>query len=358
MGPGVSERSRRGLVVGGILGSVAAGVAAGLAVERLAVGRQRLRPDPEAREPFGRLPGRTRSFRTSDGTHLHVEEVGSGPLTVIFAHGFALNSAAWHYQRRDLADVGRLVFYDHRSHGRSARGPEGSETLDQLGQDLGELIDAVAPRGPVVLIGHSMGGMTVMSLAAHRPELFGERVVGVALVSTAAGQVAEAMLPLPVRATGLLTGRIVPRATRVMTRRKNTLEATRRVGSDLAFSLIRRMGFGSNPSPAQVEFIERIIAATPIEVIAAYVPTFTTHDKYEALDVVGRVPTLVLVGDRDRIVPPDQSKELAARMPGAELVVFDGAGHMLTMERAALVNLHLRAFLRRVGRTARASRGA
>ena len=214
------------------------------------------------------------------------------------------------------------------------------------------------PGVPVVLVGHSMGGMTVMSLAAHRPELFGPRVVGVVLVSTAAGRVAEAMLPLPVRATGLLTGRVVPRVTRVMTRRKDTLEATRRVGSDLAFSLIRRMGFGTSPSPAQVEFIERIIAATPIEVIAAYVPTFTTHDKYEALDVVGRVPTLVLVGDRDRVVPPAQSKELAARTPGSELVVFDGAGHMLTMERAALVNLHLRAFLRRVGRAARASRGA
>ena len=358
----MGRRSRTAALTGAVLGSVAAGIAAGAVVERLAVGRQRLRPDPEAREPFGRLPGRERTVVADDGVRLHVEEVGAGDVTVIFCHGFALSLASWHYQRRDLVDVGRLVFYDHRSHGRSQRGGHGTETLDQLGRDLATILDAVAPSGPVVLVGHSMGGMTIMSLAHQRPELFGTRIVGAVLVATEAGNVTQAFLPLPVRASGLLTGRLLPHADRFVRRRATVVERARRVGSDFAFLVTRLGGFGPDASPAQIEFTERMIAATPLEVITAFVPTFVEHDKFEALGVVGRVPTLVIGGERDRITPVHQSRAIAAHAPGAELVLLDGAGHMVMLERAPLVNLHLRAFIRRVSRGARggrrASRGA
>ena len=349
---------RRGLLVGGVLGSVAAGVAAGVALERAAVGRKRLRPDAEAQEPFGRLPGHTRVVRTADGVDLHVEETGSGDLTVVFAHGFALSLASWHYQRRDLADVGRLVFYDHRSHGRSARADSDTHTLAQLGRDLADVIDAVAPTGPVVVVGHSMGGMTVMSLAEQRPDLFGDRIIGAVLIATSANNMAEAVLGLPVRVSGVLTAKLLPGVNRIAGRSAAVIERTRRVGSDLGFVLTKLWGFGEDPSPAQVEFVERMVAATPIEVITSFTETFTERDRYESLQHLGQVPTLVLVGDRDRITPLRHSKTLAQRIDGSELVVLTGTGHMVIAERAPLVNLHLRAFLRRVARTSRAQRGA
>ncbi|MCA1824354.1 MAG: alpha/beta hydrolase [Frankia sp.] len=352
-------RARRGLVAGGVLGAVAVGVAAGLAVERRVVGRPRRRPDPNAREPFGRLAGRERTVRATDGVPLHVEEVGSGPLTVVFSHGFALSLAAWHYQRRDLADVGRLVFYDHRSHGQSGRASRDSCTVEQLGRDLATVIDAVAPTGPVALVGHSLGGMTIMSLARQRPELFGSRVVGVALVGTSAGGVGETLVRLPVRLMGLLTGRVLPHAVRLAERNAQFVERTRAVGSDLAFVITRGRGFGPHASPSQVEFVERMIAATPIEVITAFTPSIVAHAEYEALGTIARVPTFVLAGDHDRVTPVEHSREIAARIPGADLVVLAGAGHCVMLERAPLVNLHLRAFLRRVAhgrRTPSASR--
>ena len=349
----MSPPSRRGLVVGGVVGSVAAGLAAGAALEKLVVGRTRLRPDPEAREPFGRLPGTTSVVRLPDGVQLHVEEAGAGPVTVVFCHGWALSLASWHYQRKDLADAARLVFYDHRAHGRSTKGDPRRHTIDQLGADLAEVIDAVAPTGPVVLVGHSMGGMTIMALADQRPDLFGPRVVGAVLIGTSAGRLIDIGTALSTRATALLTNQVLPRLQSIATRRAALVERGRRIGSDVSFLINRFTGFGANASPAQVEFVERMIAATPIDVISSFSGTFPVHDKFPALATLGSVPTLVLAGTSDRLTPLSHAQEIALRTPGAELVTFDGAGHMVIFERAPLVNLHLRAFIRRAVRSGR-----
>ena len=340
-------RLRPAAIVGGVLGAAAAGVAAGVAVERLAIGRTRLRPDPEARELFGRMPGIETTVAADDGALLHAEETGSGELTVVFIHGFALSMHCWHYQRRDLADLGRLVFYDQRAHGHSERGPAGHLTVDQLGHDLDAVLTKLVPTGPVVLVGHSMGGMTIMALAHQRPELFGDRVIGVALVSTSPGKLAEVGFRLPVRVSGVLSGSVLPRVDRLIGKRSALVERGRRVGSDLAFVMSRHYGFGADASPAQVEFVERMLAATPVDVITGFARSVVEHDKYEALDVLAQVPTLVVIGGADKITPPSHSDKIAASVAGAELVCLAGAGHMVMLERAALVNLHLRTLVRR-----------
>ncbi|MCW2572950.1 MAG: hydrolase or acyltransferase (alpha/beta hydrolase superfamily)-like protein [Frankiales bacterium] len=345
---------RRAGALGAVAGVVAVGAAAGLAAERYAVGRARLRPDPEAREPFFQLPAdRIRRVVADDGVPLHVEEVGPegdvrGP-TVVFLHGYTQELAVWHYQRQALAadNPGRLVFYDHRSHGKSGRSPAGSSTIDQLGRDLNAVLQTCAPRGPVVLVGHSMGGMTIMALAEQHPELFGPRIVAVALLSTSTGKLAEAAFGLP-SAVVPVTSRVVPFLTRGMRSRPQVFERGRRLGTDLAFLISRSWAFGSRDvSPALVEFVERMTANTPVEVIAEFYDTFTDHDKLAALDVLDRVETLILVGSKDKLTPLSHSQVMAASLPSAQLVVVEGAGHMVQLERAPLLNLHLRALLRR-----------
>lgn len=348
------SRRRRAGVIGGVMGAVAAGIATGVAVERLVVGRDRLRPDPEASEPFGRLPGRESPVTLPDGVRLHVEETGDGPLTVVFVHGFALSMASWHYQRRDLADVARLVFVDQRCHGQSARGDDDANTLKQLGLDLAHLVERTP--GPVVLVGHSMGGMTVMSLAQERPDLVGRKVVGAVLLATSAGGIAEALVPIPARAADVVTSRLLPRVHRVAG--SPLVGRTRRAGSDLNFLFTKIWGFGDNPSPAQVELCERMTSATPLDVITSFIPTFVEHDLYGGLETLASVPTLVIGGTKDKVTPYAHSEEIARRMPGTQFVTLAGAGHMLMCERAPLVNLHLRAFLRRAARSSSAARGA
>jgi pimeloyl-ACP methyl ester carboxylesterase len=349
------SRSRSAGLVGAVAGAVAVGAAAGLAAERYAVGRTRLRPDPEALEPFGRLPAdRTRVVVADDGVALHVEEVGpaDAPLTMVFCHGYTQELAVWHYQRQALAqdNPGRLVFWDQRSHGRSERGAHERSTIDQLGSDLHAVLEACAPRGRVVLVGHSMGGMTVMALADQHPEVFGDRVVGVALLSTSTGKLAEAAFGLPAVVTPVGT-KVLPWLTRGMRKQPRVFERGRRLGTDLAFLATRRYAFGSRDvSPALVELVERMTASTPVDVIAEFYDTFVSHDKLSALGVLTRVETLVLVGSKDLVTPPDHSRVMADAVPHAQLVVVEGAGHMVQLERAPLVTLHLRALVRRATR--------
>jgi pimeloyl-ACP methyl ester carboxylesterase len=213
----------------------------------------------------------------------------------------------------------------------------------------------VAPHGPVVLVGHSMGGMTIMALADARPELFGDRVVGVALIGTSAGKLAQLTFGLPT-ATLPVTRRVLPALTKGMTARPRPFERGRRVGSDLAFLLTRRGGFGSGEvSPAVVEFVATMGARTPVDVIAEYYDTFMSHDKLSALDVLRPVEVLVLVGAQDLMTPLDHSRALADALPDARLVVVEDTGHMVALEQPDRVTDELRALLRRVRERRRAA---
>ncbi len=349
--------TRRVGALGALAGVVAVGAAAGLAAERYAIGRTRLREDPERGEPFFALPAdKTTEVITDDGVRLHVEEVGRsrrGAPTVVFLHGYTQEMAVWHYQRQALAEDGpRMVFYDHRGHGRSGRGAAERSTIDQLGHDLRAVLEQVVPTGPVVLVGHSMGGMTVMALADSNPELFGSRIVAVGLLSTSTGKLAEVTFGLPA-AVLPVTRKVVPFVTRGMRHRPQAFERGRRLGTDLAFLLSRSWAFGSpDVSPALVEFVERMLANAPVDVIAEFYDTFTSHDKLAALEVLQRVETLILIGSKDKLTPLTHSELMALRLPSARLVVVEGAGHMAQLERAALVTLHLRALLSRLDQRA------
>jgi len=359
----VNRAARRAGVVAGVAGLVAAGAAVGLAAERYAIGRIRGGPDAAAGEPFGRLRAdRTRTVTASDGIPLHVEEVGpaTAPLTVVFVHGYSLSMGSWHYQRLGLADMRnprtRMVFYDQRSHGRSGRAPSEGASIDQLGRDLDAVLADLAPSGQVVLVGHSMGGMTIMALVDQHPEYFGRRVVGVALLSTSTGRLAEVTLGLPAL-LAKLRAPIVPLLLRGARSRAALVERSRKIGSDIAWLLTRRYSFASKDvSPALVEYVGQMIAATPVDVIADFYPALHSHDKLASLGALRDVETLILVGEKDLLTPVEHSRAMAAELSSAELVVVEAAGHLAMMERAPLVNLRLRAFLHRAARAGAGNR--
>lgn len=359
---GVLRPARAAGAMGAAVGVLAAGAAAGLAAERYLVGRRRVRGDPDELARFFSLRGDLVQVVTDDGTRLHaeVDDQPDAPLTVVFCHGYTLTLDCWHYQRLALRGAARLVFYDQRGHGRSARGPREHATIDQLGADLRAVLDAVAPSGPVVLVGHSMGGMTVMALAERHPEMFGDRVRGVALLSTSAGKLAEVVIGVPAL-TARAVHRVAPHMLEALARRGALVERGRRAGSDIGVIMTRRYSFGSRVSPALAEFTARMIESTPIDVIADFFPAFAAHDKLHALGVLDGVETLVVGGEKDLLTPADHSREIARSIPGSELVVVPEAGHMVLLEHPDVVNGHLRdlvdrAATRSAGRRGRAGR--
>jgi pimeloyl-ACP methyl ester carboxylesterase len=347
------NKKRIGLISATVGAAGAVGIGAAVAVRKYAVGRARPTPDPAAGEPFGGLRGRSLTVAASDGVELHVEIDGpdDAPLTVVFCHGYCLNQDCWHYQRRDLGgdDDLRMVFWDQRSHGRSGRSDLTHATVDQCGEDLFAVLRAtVEPDAPVVLVGHSMGGMTIMALADAHPELFDSgQVTAVALINTSSGELSELSLGLPM-AFGKVFKAALPRVARGLGKRAALVDRGRRVGADLAFVVTRRIAFGDKTvSPTVVDFVEQMIRATPIDVIAEFYPTLAALDKLAALEVFKDVPALVVVGDQDRLTPAAHGRAIAAALHDADLVEVADAGHVTMLEHPEIVT---RALVRLIDR--------
>ncbi len=331
-------------------GAAAAAVATGVVVERRVVKARKAASG--GADELGGLRGDPVEVRTPDGVTLHaeVDEVApydegpvrhaTGEATLVFVHGYALNLDCWHFQRLYFRGKRRIVLYDQRSHGRSDRSPAENTSIDQLGHDLASVLDQVVPEGPVVLVGHSMGGMSIMAFAEHHPDLFGERVVAAALVSTTAGglrphRIISSLIPDSVGGTV---------GTRLMTLRSRApelVDSARRRGSNIGFLVTDRFAFGEDVPASYVQFVDEMLAGTPFEVLAQFFPHFEALDKFAVLKAFAEVPTTILCGTKDLLTSIGHSRKMAKMLHGSTLVEVAGAGHMVSLERADKVNAAL-----------------
>ncbi|HET9169008.1 MAG TPA: alpha/beta hydrolase [Actinospica sp.] len=374
-----SGKGRRAGVLGAAVGVVAAGAALGFTVERLTIGRavRRMAEIHDPGEPFGTLRGDPQTVTATDGVELYVEvdeprgwaafppratALNGSPVTshgasahrptLLFTHGFCLPQDCWHYQRAEFSATHRMVFWDQRGHGRSERSPRDEKgrmtpvTIDQLGEDLNSVLEATCPEGPVVLVGHSMGGMTMMALAAQRPELFGERIVGAGLISTSAGRFQDIAFGLP-RPSAKLLHRTTPTVLDLLAKQTGLVERGRALGGDLGLVLTRRYAFGSEVPESLVRYTQDLIQSTPIDVIADFYPVFGKLDMSAAVPVFDRMPTLVLGGANDLVLPVAHSEALADAIPSADYVVLPDAGHALILEHPDEVGTSLRTLVDR-----------
>lgn len=338
-------------VAAGVLGVAAAAtlVAARAHHQRIGEVRRNLAELPDDL-PIVLPPAREYTVTADDGIKLSVEELdpvdgGAPELTVILIHGYTLDRRSWLYQRDALAHSTaprvRVVLYDHRSHGRSGRSPRAACTFKQLGRDLHEVIRVAAPEGRIVLIGHSLGGMTIMALAEDHPELFAERVRGVAFLNTSAGDIGRSGLPRP-----FLSRRnpVMPLARRLSRWEPSAraVDRGREISRNLTWSLTRKLAFGDEAvDPALVELMYLMIRATPFEVMTDFLKEFGAHNRYAALAGLQYAKALVLGADGDRLIQFQHSEAIAALLPDAELVQVEGSGHVTMLEQPKRVNEHL-----------------
>ncbi|MDT0202057.1 alpha/beta hydrolase [Nocardioides sp. AE5] len=300
---------------------------------------------------LGSLHSPARTVIAEDGVPLHVEvdeatPTGAGarwsgedhePVTVVFVHGYALSLDCWHFQRAGYRGLVRTVYYDQRSHGRSGRSPVAHATIEQLSEDLHEVIDQVVPEGRVVLVGHSMGGMSIIALAESHPELFGERVIGVALVATTAGGLKPHHVLLPMLPKGY-GGQLLSRAIVALSRGVRVVELARKMGKDFAIVATDHFAFGEEVPADYVKFVDQMLASTPFDVLAEFFPSFDALDKFTALSALERVPTTIICGTRDKLTSVGHSRKMHTLLPDSTLVECEGAGHMVIMEQHLEVN--------------------
>ncbi|RKT55731.1 alpha/beta fold hydrolase [Saccharothrix australiensis] len=272
----------------------------------------------------------TERVRLEDGTELNVRVGGASDagVTVVLAHGYALDHRSWHRVVAELPASVRVISYDHRGHGGSDPATPGTASIERLGDDLGELVERLVPEGRVVVAGHSMGGMAAMAMAERRPRLYRQRVAGVVFVSTAVTGPAELSLAWP-KAVGKLV-RELERAFGPLVRTiRARIEPAKTAG-------LRWWLFGDEPRPEDVELTAEMVRAHWPDTVALFRPAVDRYDREAALTVAGERPVVAIVGDEDRLCPESDARALAGAVGGEAVVVAD-AGHMLPLESPAEV---------------------
>ncbi|MEP7159933.1 MAG: alpha/beta hydrolase [Dermatophilaceae bacterium] len=353
------------------LGLAAAGItaAAGIAADRLSRER-RLALALDEVQGTGRhnayldVPDHESAVIASDGVRLHVEvDDPRGPLaavgvegdrgdppTIVFSHGYCLSLHCWVFQRRALRDAGyRVVLWDQRGHGKSGAGEPDSYQIEQLGRDLKAVIDAVAPTGPLVLVGHSMGGMTMMALGLDHADLVRHRVIGAAFVSTSTGGLSSVSYGLGA-AAGKAVHAFGPAAAGRLARLQGFVDGTVKAGKDVMNFIVDWGSFGSPVPMSIAELTTDMIFSTRMEVISAFMPNFDRHDKREALATFKGIETLVINGTLDKLTPPGHSDEIVRLLPGSEHVLVEDAGHVIMLEHPEVLNEQLLSLVTRARR--------
>ncbi|HJP74100.1 MAG TPA: alpha/beta hydrolase [Pseudonocardiaceae bacterium] len=280
-------------------------------------------------------PATAHRFVTSDGTALHIEDSGGDGLTVILLHGWTLDHTEWHRVVHTLTGAVnrrlRVISYDHRGHGGSAPARPGTATIAQLADDLAELIADRVPEGPIVLVGHSMGGATIMAFAERHPDLL-TRIVGTVFVATTSGGLSNLTFGLP----RWLTPQVVKAERRVNLRLSKLKRRSLSRRTATFRPMLRFLVFGKKANRRDIaDTAEQLGRSNPAS-IAGFRISLGEHERREALAALRAKPAIVLAGGADRLLPHQHSRIIADAL-AAELVIYPNAGHMLNVERPTQV---------------------
>ncbi|MHB8894035.1 MAG: alpha/beta fold hydrolase [Candidatus Geothermincolia bacterium] len=290
-------------------------------------------------EPLGEKGHYVKSF---DGTRLYTEEVGEGP-TLVLVHGWFCNTDMWHYQKKLLADRFRMVCFDQRGHRRSDC-PDGKPfTLEELGKDLKAVLDDCAVDRPVVLVGHSMGGMSILKFLELYPEEMGKRVKGVALVDTSNVPMRETITGG--QALSGLQKPVVEPAFRWVTDHPGFSESAKNMLVHTAPFLVatRYLGYGSGASLTHMEYIQEMAGKTSIKGACQAGLGLLCNQEPMSLEALKRsgIPVLIWVGEKDKLTRPEVSIRMKEQLEDAVLRVVPDTGHPSYMEEYADFNREL-----------------
>ena len=258
---------------------------------------------------------------TVNGITLSFVDVGQG-LPLVFVHGFPLSRGTWQSQVDALRSSNRVIAPDLRGFGESDSG-SGPIAMTQYAADVHALLQHCGT-GPVVLIGHSMGGYVALAFARQFPGM----LQGLVLVGTKAG----------------------PDTAEVAAGRRATAEKVESEGVQEVIDMMTpRMLAAVNRDADRLRQVRGFMASSkPAGVIGALLGMAARPDSTAPLARIV-VPTLVVTGAEDALIPPTESEKLARAIPGAQLCVIPDAGHLVAFEQPDAFNHALADWLTRIG---------
>lgn len=320
--PGMTRWSTRRA----LLSVAAAGGAAWTAAYR--ADQRRIDADPIKPALDAPLKGRPVAVRAGDGTALRVRVYGPEDApTIVLVHGWTCAIEFWTLQIQALQDEFRIVAYDLRGHGKSAPSSGGDYSIDAYRDDLESVLLATVPEGEkAVLVGHSLGAMTIVAWAADRGESLLDRVAAVGLFSTGLGDLVTSSLILPAPGVG---PRIQQELGQLLLGSKAPIP---RRATPLISRAVRYVALCGAASPATVAFCEQLVLSCPRDVRANTGSSISRIELLDGLDAID-VPTIVLVGREDRLTPPVHAEKMTEALDEAlEMIELPDVGHMAPLE--------------------------
>lgn len=272
-----------------------------------------------------------------DGSVLHVETLGARDgRTIVLTHGWGLNATAWWYTKHALAGRFRLVVWDLPGLGHSKPPKDGKFSIDRFAEALGTVVRSAGP-GPVILVGHSIGGMATQTFWRACPEDLRRRVVGVVLVDTTHEDPLRTMWLSPL--WGALRWPVIEPIMwlTILLSPLAWLSSWQGYLSGSNQLVMRLTGFGRFATRGQVDFTARLACKGSPGVQAKGNLAMFRWKATEVLPTIN-VPVLVLTGTKDIVTLPSASQTIADSAPRARLIQIEGAGHMGFMERAEAYN--------------------
>ena len=290
--------------------------------------------------------GTSRSVSAPDGSVLNVESHGAqNAPTLILTHGWGLNATAWFRTRRALADRFNVVVWDLPGLGRSKPPKDGKLTIDRFAEALGAVVESTS--GPVILVGHSIGGMTTQTVWRACSAETRRRVAGLVLVDTTFKNPIDTMILAPVW-RALRWPVIEPLMfLMILLFPLFWLSAWQSYLSGNAQVAMRLTGFGRFASRGEVDFSARLSCKGSPSIQAKGNLAMFRWDVTKVLPTID-VPVLVLTGSKDIVTLPGASDLIGRSIPNARVVRIDGCGHMGFMERAEAYDQEIARFAEEV----------
>jgi pimeloyl-ACP methyl ester carboxylesterase len=267
-----------------------------------------------------------------DGTVLQVEFYGpEDGQPIILSHGWGPNSTVWYYAKRQLSDRFRVIVWDLPGLGKSSKPQNKDYSLEKYARDLKAVVDLVGEK-PVMLLGHSMGGMLMLTFCRLFPEYLGSRVASLILVDTTY--------------TNPLKTSIFSKLLRIL--QKPLLEPLLYLTIGLSPLLwlmtwlsylngslhisVELSGFTGTETRGQLDFSALLSALGSPGVLARGTLAMFKYDETATLPIIN-VPVLLIVGASDIATKPTASIRMKAELPQSDLVILKPGGHMSLMEQ-------------------------
>lgn len=263
--------------------------------------------------------------------------------TVVFIHGFTLAAEVYYmqvdYVRQHFPQVKNLLI-DARGHGRTGQVAPELCTIAGTADDVLAAIDEYAPEGPLLLVGHSLGGLTALNLVKRADAALRERIKGVILVAASIDSLSAQGLPQ------ILASPLAEKVRDVTEAAPDDVEKFRHYAAQFVAPALSTAVFKRPSNDHVVEFHAAMIHETPLETFVGFFDDLQDHDEVDAAAAMAGMKGYVLAGERDDVTPLSQSERIRELWPDAKFQIAEGAGHMLPLEAPGILNNAIHNLLR------------